>query len=314
MPNAIEVSDLHKDYSGEKALDGVSFSVPRGCLFGIIGADGAGKSTLMRICTTLINADTGDARVLDKDVVKEFKTIRTRIGYMPQKFSLYPDLSVEENLKFFADIFGVPKQERNSRMERLLQFSRLEPFKSRRAGNLSGGMKQKLALSCTLVHTPEVLFLDEPTTGVDPVSRKEFWEILRDIRSQGIAILLSTPYMDEAAYCDKLLLIDKGKAVQEGTPEIIVSSYPYKLFSIEGGESTLVWPRGTPLPSGIVSLYPSGGTVHAACENSAMAPEQVFSRIRHFLPSVVSVKQIKPGIEDVFIYELTKSLPAEKTR
>ena len=185
MEPSVVVSNLSKNYAGEHALAGISFAAPRGCLFGMVGADGAGKTTLLRILTTLCNFDNGEVTVLMKDVVKDYLDLRKRIGYMPQKFSLYQDLTVRENLLFFADIFGVGKTERKERMDRLLSFSRLGPFQNRRSRDLSGGMKQKLALSCTLVHTPEILFLDEPTTGVDPVSRKEFWEILFDLKKQG---------------------------------------------------------------------------------------------------------------------------------
>ncbi|HUI91172.1 MAG TPA: ABC transporter ATP-binding protein [Chitinivibrionales bacterium] len=305
MNYSIEIKDLYKNYSGEKALDGVSFNVPHGCLFGLIGADGAGKSTLMRILTTLIDADKGEARVLGMDAQKDYKKIRTMIGYMPQKFSLYPDLSVEENLTFFADIFDVSAAERDARMQRLLSFARLEPFRGRRAANLSGGMKQKLALCCCLVHTPRVLFLDEPTTGVDPVSRKEFWEILRDLRSQGIAILFSTPYMDEAGKCDDLLLLDHGRVIAAGTPAALVSSFPYLLYRVESPAGSLAWPRGRALPQGIAAIYPSSGALHATCSDTSMDEDRLLSLVHPAVPAAQTAARIRPGIEDAFIYHLS---------
>jgi ABC-type multidrug transport system ATPase subunit len=308
MQFGIEVKDLFKNFSGEKALDGVSFNVPQGCLFGLIGADGAGKSTLMRILTTLIDADKGSARVMGRDVQKDYKSIRTMIGYMPQKFSLYPDLSVAENLMFFADIFDVPRAERDSRMQRLLSFARLEPFRERRAANLSGGMKQKLALCCCLVHTPQALFLDEPTTGVDPVSRKEFWEILRDLRSRGIAILFSTPYMDEAGKCDDLLLLDHGRVIAGGTPAALVSSFPYLLFRVESPAGSLAWPRHTALPQGVASIYPSSGALHATCSDTTMDENRLLSQLRPSVPAAITAKRIEAGIEDAFIYHLSNTV------
>lgn len=305
MNFSLEVKDLYKSYADQKALDGISFAVPPGCLFGLIGADGAGKSTLMRVLTTLINADKGSALVLGMDVQKEYKKIRTHIGYMPQKFSLYPDLSVSENLIFFADIFDVPRTERDSRMQRLLSFARLEPFRERRAANLSGGMKQKLALCCCLIHTPQVLFLDEPTTGVDPVSRKEFWEILRGLRAQGISILFSTPYMDEAGKCDDLLLLDHGRIIAAGTPAALVSSFPYLLFRVESTAGSLAWPRGNALPPGVASIYPSSGALHATCSDTTMDENKVLSAMRQSVPAASTAARIEPGIEDAFIYHLS---------
>ena len=308
MESAVIITDLYKDYGGEHALSGVSFSVPQGCLFGLIGADGAGKSTLMRILTTLIDADKGSALVLGRDVLKEYKSIRTMIGYMPQKFSLYPDLSVEENLTFFADIFDVPRSDRDARMQRLLAFARLEPFRERRAANLSGGMKQKLALCCCLIHTPRALFLDEPTTGVDPVSRKEFWEILRELRAQGISILFSTPYMEEAGKCDDLLLLDHGRVVIKGTPATLVSSFPHLLFRVENPAGSLIWPRGAALPPGVASIYPSSGALHATCSDTTLREDKLLSLIRPSVPLAATAARINPGIEDAFIYHLSNAM------
>jgi ABC-type multidrug transport system ATPase subunit len=302
----IEITDLYKNYSGEHALAGVSLSIPKGCLFGLVGADGAGKSTLLRICTTLVAADKGSARVCGLDTVKDFLKIRSQIGYMPQKFSLYQDLSVRENMQFFADLFGVKPKERDARMARLLEFSRLAPFQDRRARNLSGGMKQKLALSCTLIHTPAVLFLDEPTTGVDPVSRKEFWAILKELKNQGITIVISTPYMDEAHLCDELLFLHKGKVMMLGKPDELLAQYPYPLFKISSSSSTLTVPKSVALPNGIALIYPEGGNIHVAMSNKNLRENEILSLIKPILPKAESIEKIGPKIEDLFIYLLSE--------
>lgn len=214
------VHNVSKSYGGLKALDGVSFEVNDGEIFGLIGPDGSGKTTLFRILTTLMNADEGYASVGGMDVTAEWRSIRASIGYMPGKFSLYQDLSVRENLQFFASLFGVTIQDNYELIAPI--YSQIEPFKDRRAGKLSGGMKQKLALCCALVHAPKVLFLDEPTTGVDAVSRSEFWDMLQGLKAKGITILVSTPYMDEACLCDRVALIDKGRILCTETPKAIM--------------------------------------------------------------------------------------------
>jgi len=228
---AIQCDAVHKKYKETTALNGVSFSVARGEIFGIIGPDGAGKTTLFRILTTLILADSGTASVDGYNVVNEYKEIRKRVGYMPGRFSLYQDLTVEENLNFFATVFNTTIAENYDLIKDIYQ--QIEPFKNRRAGKLSGGMKQKLALSCALIHKPSVLFLDEPTTGVDPVSRKEFWGMLKNLKAQGITILVSTPYMDEASLCDRIALIQNGEFLTIDTPKNIVSQYSNKLWAAE---------------------------------------------------------------------------------
>jgi ABC-2 type transport system ATP-binding protein len=205
-------------------------------MFGLIGPDGAGKTTLIRILSSLLDPDAGECWILDIPVAREPEKIRGIIGYMPQRFSLYPDLTVAENLRFFADLFRVPKAERRQRSEELLEFSRLTPFVKRRAGQLSGGMKQKLALSCALIHTPEVLVLDEPTTGVDPVSRREFWGILGKLKTDGVTILVSTPYMDEAEQCDRIALMHKGKVLTTGRARNIAGEFPGTVFAVAGGD------------------------------------------------------------------------------
>nr|WP_320060086.1 ABC transporter ATP-binding protein [uncultured Bacteroides sp.] len=230
--NAIEVENITKSYGKGKikALRGVSFNVKPGELFGIIGPDGAGKTTLFRLLTTLLLPDSGTATVDGLDVVKDYKAIRQRVGYMPGRFSLYQDLSVEENLDFFATVFQTTVKENYHLIEDI--YKQIEPFKTRKAGALSGGMKQKLALCCALVHKPSVLFLDEPTTGVDPVSRKEFWEMLKRLKLQGITILVSTPYMDEATLCDRITLIQQGQLLQIDTPQQIINGYGQPLWAV----------------------------------------------------------------------------------
>src|SRR5258705_8617405 len=233
--NSIIVENIRKTYGKKKAqiiaLDKISFEVKPGELFGIIGPDGAGKTSLFRVLTTLLLADSGTATVDGLDVVKDYKIIRQRVGYMPGRFSLYQDLSVEENLEFFATIFNT-SIEKNYELVKDI-YVQIEPFKKRKAGKLSGGMKQKLALSCALIHRPSVLFLDEPTTGVDAVSRKEFWDMLKGLRKEGITILVSTPYMDEASLCDRVALIQNGKILSINTPQGIVTNFSKPLWAVK---------------------------------------------------------------------------------
>ena len=228
---SIQVQNISKSYQKNKAVEGISFDVKEGELFGLIGPDGAGKTTIFRILTTLLLANEGSATVAGFDVVKEYKAIRNSVGYMPGKFSLYQDLSVEENLTFFATIFGTTIAENYELIKDI--YIQIEPFKTRRAGALSGGMKQKLALCCALIHKPKVLFLDEPTTGVDPVSRKEFWIMLKRLQQKGITILVSTPYMDEAALCDRIALIQKGSILKIDSPKNIISKYDKVIFDVK---------------------------------------------------------------------------------
>lgn len=232
----VSIRGLSKTYDNGKtwAVETVSLEVSEGELFGLVGPDGAGKTTLFRMLTTLLLPDSGSAIVNGFDIVKDYKQIRTHVGYMPGRFSLYQDLTVEENLNFFATLFGTSIRENYHLIKDI--YIQIEPFKNRRAGKLSGGMKQKLALSCALIHKPRVLFLDEPTTGVDPVSRKEFWEMLKRLKQQGITIMVSTPYMDEATLCDRIALIQDGKVLAVNTPASIVGKYPEKLFGVKARE------------------------------------------------------------------------------
>ena len=303
---AVAVVDLRKNFGAEAALKGISFSVPEGKLLGIIGPDGAGKTTLLRILVTLITPDGGGATVLGRDVVADFAEVRRLIGYMPQKFSLYQDLSVRENLLFFADVFGVPPAERRRRMEQLLAFSRLGPFQHRRAAHLSGGMKQKLALSCALIHTPKLLVLDEPTTGVDPVSRREFWDILSEIKRQGITILLSTPYMDEATDCDLLLLMHRGEIMREGPPAALLSSYGPVLYKVTSSAGSMgMPPADMPPPPGMSLMYPLAGDLHIAGPEAA-SPAAILSYVKTRLPSADAVERAVPTIEDLLFLLLSE--------
>ncbi len=235
---AVSVNNIIKIYGSKKetvqALHDISFTVEKGELFGIIGPDGAGKTSLFRILTTLLFADSGTATVDEFDVVKDYKQIRNRVGYMPGKFSLYQDLTVEENLEFFASIFNTSIEENYDLVKDI--YVQIEPFKDRRAGKLSGGMKQKLALCCALIHKPSVLFLDEPTTGVDAVSRKEFWEMLKNLKRQGITILVSTPYMDEAAMCDRVALMQSGKIMSIDTPGNVIKEFKKSMWAVRSAE------------------------------------------------------------------------------
>jgi ABC-2 type transport system ATP-binding protein len=230
----IEISNFHKKYHNFTAVSGINLQIEEGELFGLIGPDGAGKTTLMRSICTLIRPTEGNIKVCGYDTSNNALAIRRILGYMPQRFSLYQDLTVKQNLDFFADLFKVPQDRREERLEKLYHFSRLEPFTNRLAGVLSGGMKQKLALSCALIHTPKILVLDEPTYGIDPVSRQEFWEVLKSIQREGTTTFVSTAYMEESEICDRVALMHKGMLISRGKPQEIKDQYPYPLYRVEG--------------------------------------------------------------------------------
>ncbi len=293
----LRIQDLHKSYGATRAVQGLSLEVHSGEIVGLIGPDGAGKTSTMRIVCGLLLPDQGYAQIKGFDSVKEHKKIKHHIGYMPQRFSLYPDLSIAENLKFFADLYLVSGKEREERERQVYHFSKLEPFKKRRAGALSGGMKQKLALGCTLIHTPDVLILDEPTTGVDPVSRKEFWAILRDLREQGLALLVSTPYMDEAELCDRVVLMHQGQAIAKGTPEEITGTFNKHLLEISGADAIKAHGSLQEKPLEGVSSFRFGDSMHIV-SISDVAVKKVYERM---IPYQVSVKEIAPTVEDAFV-------------
>ncbi len=297
---AVEAKELSKVYGKEKtiAVDAVSFSVKQGELFGLIGPDGAGKSSIFRMLTTLLLPDGGEASVAGLDIIKDYKEIRKRLGYMPGKFSLYADLTVEENLNFFATVFGTTIEENYHLIKDI--YVQLEPFKNRRAGKLSGGMKQKLALCCALIHKPEVLFLDEPTTGVDPVSRKEFWEMLKRLKLQGISILVSTPYMDEAALCDKIALIQGGKILSIDTPSAIVEAFPSNLFALKGPSMYTLLQATNNCPM-VEHAYAFGEYAHVILREKEQSPDALLAYLVEKDFTALEIKRIVPSIEDCFI-------------
>lgn len=295
--------DIHKRYRETIALDGVSMEVGSGEIFGLIGPDGAGKTTIMRIACGLVVPDQGEARVMGFDCVHEPQKVKEHIGYMPQRFSLYPDLTVAENLRFFADLFGVPSDERRKREERLMEFSGLQPFRSRRSGALSGGMKQKLALCCTLIHTPEVLVLDEPTTGVDVVSRGEFWDILRDLAADGMTLLVSTPYMDEALHFHRLALMHGARVIAKGTADELTNRFTHRLFDVAGPEIRAARRRLNDASLEGVGTHRFGDRIHVTYD--ADDQEQAIRRVLEGLD--VRIGPTRPTIEDTFVSLVTTS-------
>ena len=291
----IEINNLSKSYGKTKALDNVSFNVERGELFGLIGPDGAGKTTLFRLLTTLLTPDEGSATVDGRDIVKDYLNIRSQVGYMPGRFSLYPDLTVEENLEFFAALFGVTVKESYDLIAPI--YRQIEPFRKRRAGKLSGGMKQKLALSCALIHRPNVLFLDEPTTGVDAVSRREFWDMLSQLKTQGITILVSTPYMDEASRCDRIALCNEGHILGVNTPQNFVHDFNEMLYGIRAKDMFSLLQRARSI-EGVAACYPFG-EYHHLIANDNFNPSIFTSQLSDIEGLEICTQE--PSIEDVFI-------------
>ncbi|MGN0188982.1 MAG: ABC transporter ATP-binding protein [Candidatus Cryptobacteroides sp.] len=298
MDNSITVKGICKSYKDVKALSDISLEISPGEIFGLIGPDGAGKTTLFRILTTLTLPDSGTASVGGCDIRSDVRKIRSGIGYMPGHFALYQDLSVEENLKFYATVFGTTIEENYQTIKEI--YSQIEMFKDRRAGALSGGMKQKLALCCALVHKPKVLFLDEPTTGVDAVSRKEFWAMLKRIRESGVTVMVSTPYMDEAGLCDRIALILNGKIIDTGTPSQITSRYPDCLYSVKGENlfGILKYLRGN---ERVLRCHSFGSEVHLAVAEGSMDEKEILGGLEDAGFGGCSVTRIEPGIEDCFM-------------
>jgi len=297
MNNAISINHLTKRYGRLTALDRVTFSVPEGCMLGLIGPDGAGKTTLYQILTTLLNPDEGSATVVGLDVVNDYRKLRTQIGYMPERFSLYPDLTVSENLQFFASLFGVDVKDNYDLIAPI--FNQLKKFPNRKARALSGGMKQKLALSCALIHRPKVLLLDEPTTGVDAVSRSEFWDMLATLKAKGITILVSTSYMDEAEQCERIALINKGKILGVDTPKNLVERLESNIYKASAVE---MYPllnalRGYP---GVKDCYTFGTTLHVVADDG-FDPDAAIDKLRRNGLTDVRICQAKGNIEDLFI-------------
>lgn len=294
---AVEAKGLKKTYEKVEAVKGVSFAIPKGELFGLIGPDGAGKTSIFRILTTLILPTEGKAEIFGNDVIKDYKKIRNNIGYMPQRFSLYQDLSVEENLNFFARVFGTSVQENYDLIKDI--YIQIEPFKNRLAGKLSGGMKQKLALSCALIHSPDILILDEPTTGVDAVSRKEFWEMLIRLKQKGITIVVSTPYMDEANLCDRVALIQDGRIMKIDMPGNITKEFGRKLWAIKS-ENTYQLIQDLKQIDFIDTVYPFGEYLHITSETDDIDCKQLISILKSN-HSKVDINQINANIEDCFM-------------
>lgn len=293
---------IRKTFGSTVALDDVTLDVRPGELFGLVGPDGGGKTTLFRILTTLLEPDAGTATVLGRDVVRDLWEIRKRVGYMPGRFSLYPDLSVEENLRFFASVFGTTLERGYDIIAPI--YKQIEPFKHRRAGQLSGGMKQKLALSCALVHRPELLLLDEPTTGVDAVSRREFWDLLHDLQASGLTIVVSTPYMDEADRCDRVALVQKGHILAIDEPHAVGARFPRPLFAVHGlpRHATIEALRAFPHAA---SMHPFGDTLHYSDLRASHPADLMIAEVTAWLTArnivEVTVAPIAPGIEDAFM-------------
>ncbi len=297
----VSVRELKKTYNKGRteALKGISFDVEQGEIFGLIGPDGAGKTSLFRILTTLILADSGNAVVDGYDVVKDYKAIRQHIGYMPGRFSLYQDMTVEENLSFFATVFNTTIEENYHLVKDI--YKQIEPFKKRKAGKLSGGMKQKLALSCALIHAPRILFLDEPTTGVDPVSRKEFWEMLQKLkRNFNISIVVSTPYMDEAEQCDRIALIQDGRFLTIDTPQGIINNYTETLWAIRSDRMHQLLTDLRDIP-GVKTAFAFGETHHATIDDTLISIQELQTTLDLRMHQNVFVQKVKPTIEDCFM-------------
>jgi ABC-2 type transport system ATP-binding protein len=296
----ITIAGLTRRFGKTTAVDGLNLSVRRGEILGLVGPDGSGKTTTIRMLCAVLNPTSGRALVAGFDTVSGAERIKRRIGYMAQKFNLYGDLSVDENLDFFADVFQVRGRERRERKERLLQFARLTEFRRRRAGNLSGGMQKKLALACTLIHQPEIIFLDEPTTGVDPVSRREFWDILTELHLQGITILVSTPYMDEAERCSRVGLMYQGRIIVCDTPERVKALVTGELLEVRPGDlrGAIQVVEGV---DGVLEVQTYGDLLHTFVDSAARREPAVRSALEAAGIPVIGVRRIRPHMEEAFI-------------
>lgn len=300
----IKIDSINKSFGDIYALHDINIEVNAGEIFGLIGPDGAGKTTLIRILTTLLLPDSGTAQVMNMDVVKDYKMLRREFGYMPGRFSLYEDLTVEENLELFASIFGTTIEENYHLIEDI--YKQIEPFKKRRAGKLSGGMKQKLALSCAMIHRPEVIFLDEPTTGVDPVSRREFWQMLHKLKDHGITIFVSTPYMDEASMCDHIALIQNGKILSIDTPGAIVNQFGHELYALfSNRRQDLLHDLRSYERAGSVFLF--GNYIHYTDKDDTLDKADLLNYLQALGHDEIEVKKIEPVIEDCFLALMSKT-------
>lgn len=293
----ISIKSISKNYGNVKALNNISFTVNKGQLYGLIGPDGSGKTSLFRILTSLLLPTEGKATIAGFDTVEDYKQIRKRVGYMPERFSLYMDLTVEENLKFFATVFNTTVEKNYHLIEDI--YVMLEPFKHRRAGDLSGGMKQKLALSCALIHKPEILLLDEPTTGVDTVSRRDFWNILKKLQKSGLTTLVSTPFMEDSELCDEVALIQNGEILKIDTPEKIALDYPHRLWKVvsENNYRTL---KVLGSYSKKISAFSFGNSIHLATDHE-VTKTIIETHLKKHGVNILSIETIRPHIEDVFM-------------
>ncbi len=294
----VKVENISKAFKKMQALNDVSFHAEKGELFGIIGPDGAGKTTLFRIMTTLTIPDNGTVLINNRSIFTDYMEIRKNIGYMPGRFALYQDLTVEENLNFFASVFNTTIEENYHLVKGI--YSHIAPFKNRKAGKLSGGMKQKLALSCALIHKPEVLFLDEPTTGVDPVSRKEFWDMLYDLKNIGITIIVSTPYMDEASRCDRIALIKNGVFIDVDTPENIINNFNQTLIALKADNMRQLL-KDVRKCSQIKSAFAFGAEIHAVIDNDDYIND-INNQLKSLNHKNIEIYRISPAIEDCYIW------------
>jgi ABC-2 type transport system ATP-binding protein len=302
----VETRNLTRRFGSLQAVRGLDLAVQRGEIFGLLGPDGAGKTTTLRLLCGLLDPSEGQVRVAGHDVTREIEKVKDRIGYMAQRFGLYVDLTAEENMRFYADLFGVPGAEREAALPRLLRMTRMEPFRNRRAGNLSGGMKQKLALICTLLHRPQVLFLDEPSNGVDPVSRRDFWELLRQLARDGMTVFVTTAYMDEAERCDRVGLMHRGRLLRCDSPEAIKSQPEEECYEAQVRDLRAAKEVLDKLP-GVSSVEPAGAALHvflSSSVTSAAALERVLL-VRGF--EAATIRRIVPSLEDVFIYLIRKA-------
>jgi ABC-2 type transport system ATP-binding protein len=310
--SAIHAQGLRRTFGEVVAVDQLDLDVTEGEIFGLVGPDGAGKSTTMRMLTGILTPDAGTAQVAGFDVGRDSEHLKEHVGYMSQRFGLYPDLTVSENIDFYADIYGVPGRGRAEKIERLLSFSHLTPFKQRLAGNLSGGMKQKLGLACALIHTPRVLFLDEPTNGVDPVSRRDFWRILYQLVREGVTIFVATAYLDEAERCNRLALLHEGRLLGVGTPDEIKGLMTGALLEVRTSA-----PRRTAallrerLTGASVGLF--GDRVHVVTRDPVGTERQTRELVAAAGFELVSIRSVEPSLEDVFVSVLAEQKPAVST-